>query len=121
MRARTARFFFDRDRLAAGVELDDAIGLRVAYLIGKDGGAGSRPGSLLQQTRQTAAIKDIVAEDQRHRPIADEFAADDKGLRQPAGIGLLGIGDRDAPPAAVADQGLETLALARRGNDEDVT
>src|SRR5436190_16041587 len=108
MRARAARLFLDRDGLAAGVELDDAIGLRIAYLISKDGGALARPRGPLQQTRQTAAIKDVVAEHQRRRPVADEVAADDKGLRQPARAGLFGIGDRDPPAAAVAEQGFET-------------
>ena len=46
---------------------------------------------------QAGAVKDVVAEDQRDRRLADELAADQKGLRQALGARLLGIAERDAP------------------------
>ncbi len=55
----------------------------------------------------------IVAEDEGDRAGADEIAADDEGLRQALGARLLGIGDRHAPAAAVAEQRLEA-GRARR-------
>src|SRR4029077_17192124 len=97
MRAGMQRLFLYRDGLTGAVELDDAIGLRIAHPIGEDGGAGARPGRLFQDAGQTGAVEDVVAEDERRRPITDELAPDDEGLRQAAGIGLLGIRDRNAP------------------------
>ena len=44
------------------------------------------------------------------------------GLRSeiPRGTRLLGIGERDAPAAAVSEQRLEAWSLFRRGDDQDV-
>src|SRR5204863_6542582 len=102
MRARPRRLLLDRDGPPGRVEFDDAIELGVAHLIGEDGRAQARARRVLQQSREATAIKDVVAEDERRRAFADEVAADQEGLREATGFGLLGIAERDAPSAAVA-------------------
>ena len=38
----------------------------------------------------------------------------------PSGEGLYGVRDRNAPPAAVLEEGLERALVVRSGDDEDV-
>src|SRR5438477_2288112 len=120
MRARPRRLLLDRDGLPGRVEFDDAIGRGITDLIGEDGCAQARARRVLQQPREATAIKDVVAEDERRRAFADEVAADQESLRQAAGFGLLGIAERDAPSAAVAEQALEAPPLQGWRDDEDV-
>ena len=120
MRARPRRLLLDRDGPPGRVEFDDAIGRGITDLIGEDGRAQARARRVLQQSREATAIKDVVAENERRRAFADEVAADQESLREAAGFGLLGIAERDAPSAAVAEQALEARPLQWCRDDEDV-
>ena len=80
----------------ARVELDDAVALRILDAIGEDGGAALAHGRLPHVVGQAVAVEDVVAERQRHAVVADELAADDEGLREPAGMRLRGV--RQARP-----------------------
>ncbi|MNE51873.1 hypothetical protein D3C80_1465210 [compost metagenome] len=62
-------------------------------------------------------MKDVVAQDQAHRIIADELLANQEGLCQAIGRGLLGIGKSDAELAAVAEQ-LAILGQVLRCRDQ---
>ena len=54
------------------------------------------------------------------RSRADELAADEEGLGQALGLRLHGVADRNAQPAAVAQQSLEAADVLRRGDQQDV-
>jgi hypothetical protein len=73
-----------------------------------------------QQRRQIVAVEQVVAQHQRDRLVADEFAADDEGLREPVGRGLHRVGELQAPARAVAEQLAKARRVLRRGDDEDV-
>src|SRR5207302_9686766 len=57
-------FFFQAERLALAVELDNPISLRVGDRIGKDLGASRSLRGLAQALHQVMTIKNVVAEDQ---------------------------------------------------------
>ena len=83
--------------------------------------APARPrGRPLQLLWKTLAVEDVVAQDQGHPIPADELAADQEGLGQPLGLGLNRVANRDAQPAAVAQQPLETADVLRRRDQQDV-
>src|SRR6185369_8906315 len=75
---------------------------------------------LAAESRQAFAVEDVVAEDQRDRPVADELPADEERLRQSVGRWLLGIGQEYAVIAAVSQQLAELRQVARRRNDENL-
>ena len=66
-----------------------------------------------QLSAQAGSVEDVVAEHQGHLLGADEVGADDEGLGQPVGRGLLGVADRDAELRAVAEQPLESRCVVR--------
>jgi len=66
------------------------------------------------------AVEDVVAQDQADIAVADKLLADDEGLGQALGPGLLGIGERDAEAAAIAEQFLEQRTVFGRGDDQHV-
>src|SRR6516162_5898185 len=120
LRPRLPRFFLDANRLAVRVELNHAISFGAADLVGEDGGAGPRLRRLLQDRRQAVAIEYVVAEHQGDIVAADEGAPDQKGLRQSFGARLLGIGNRQAPLAAVPEKRREAGPIYGRRNNEDL-
>src|SRR6266404_6874849 len=120
MRARALRLFLDADRYATRIEFDDAIGLGIAHLIAENGGTPPRRRRPLKRRREAIAIKDIVAQHQRHTVVANEVAPDQESLRQPLGPRLLGVTQRHAPLPAIPEQPLEPATLRRRRDDQDV-
>jgi len=84
------RYFLDGDRLAGLVELDDAEALRVVDFVAEDSGTGVALGGRLEFGREALAIEDVVAEDQGAALVANELLADEQGLGQTIGAGLLG-------------------------------
>jgi hypothetical protein len=50
------------------------------------------------------AVEDVVAEDERARPLAHEVAPDEERLREALGLRLHRVRELDAPVAAVAEQ-----------------
>ena len=84
------------------VEFDHAVTLGVFDRVGEDRAPRSAARRPARARLKTLAVEDVVAQDQRRRRSADELAADDEGLGQALGLGLNGVADRDAQPAAVA-------------------
>src|SRR5918993_3221051 len=66
------------------------------------------------------AVIDIVAQDQHGGAAGHELGADHIGLSQTLGLGLLGIGEADAPLLACAQKLREARQVVRSGDDQDV-
>ncbi len=60
-------FLLETDRAPSGVELDDAVALRIADLIPKNGCAAILRRGALQRFGKSRAVEDIVAKRQRDR------------------------------------------------------
>ena len=88
------RFLLDAQAVALAVELRHAIALRVVDIVAEDRRQSVLLGilhTLLQQTGESGAVEDVVAQDQAGAVVADKLFADDKGLCQSVGRRLLGI------------------------------
>ena len=92
----------------------------MAHLIGEDRGARARRPRLPEHVGKSVAVKDIVAQDQRDVFAVDEASPDDEGLRQPLGLRLFGISDREAPLRAVAQQTCEAGQFRRGRDDQNI-
>src|SRR5207302_10339746 len=114
------RLFLDAQRLAASVEFDDAVALRVGHRIGEDRGALVTCRGPLEQIGKVVAIEDVVPEYQRNPFIADEVAADQERLRDAFGLRLYCVMQADAPFPAVAEQLLEAGRVLGGRDDQDV-
>ena len=72
-RPRHARLLLDADARPVGIQLHDAIPLGIAHVVAR---RSSRPGSRQPASRkllgESRRVKDVVAEDQRRRSVADE-------------------------------------------------
>ena len=110
--------FSSIEALPPRVELDDAVSLGVLHRIGEDGCPGRLAAARCEHLLEALAVEDIVAQDQRHRFAADEIRADQEGLRQPVGLRLHGISDRDPELAAVPQQALEPADVVGRRDQE---
>ena len=90
------RLFLEAERTTIRVELDHAVSFGILHRVGEHGGAavGLRGGA--KNVLQPRAIEDVVAERERDLVAADERLSDEKGLRQPPGRRLRGIGEADA-------------------------
>ena len=64
-------------------------------------------GVVAQHAAKTPAVENVVAKDERHLVVADEFLTENKGLGESIGDFLLHVGEGAAPLAAVAKQALE--------------
>jgi hypothetical protein len=120
VRACLPRLLLDRDGSSGHVELDHPVGFGVAHLVSENGGARPRLRRALQNSRQAANVENVVAEHEGYRPVADELAADQKCLRESIRPRLLGIGDLQAPLAAILQHRLEPRTVRRCRDDEDV-
>jgi len=101
------------------VELDDAIGLGVADVVGEHGSA-VEVAEALQLPTEPGPVEEVVAQNQGRGLVADEVGADHEGLRQSVRSGLLGEGDVHAVLRAVAQEPLELLCVMGCGDDQDV-
>src|SRR6185437_1758036 len=118
-RARVRRLLLERQDALLAIELDDAVALGIADAIAEDGGARRSPRRLTHHLRQPVAIDHIVAEHESRALAGEQIAADEKGLREAAGLGLDRIAKRNAPLAAVAQERGEKRRIRRRGDDEN--
>jgi hypothetical protein len=73
-----------------------------------------------QHLFEPLAVEDVVAQHQGARLAAHEPLADDEGLGQAVGAGLLGVGELDAEAAAVAQEPLEVGQVRRGRDDQDL-
>ena len=93
-------------------ELEHAVALGVGHPQAEHDRA-LRVRVLLQLLAEPHAVEDVVAEHERHVVVADEVLADQERRRDAVRLGLLGVAERAAPLAAVAEQRLELRAAAR--------
>ena len=66
--------------------------------------------------KHVAAVKNVVAKNQRHVVLADETFGDEKRLRNARRLGLFAIINRHTKAAAIAQQLLESRQVVRGGN-----
>lgn len=112
--------FLEAHSLAFLVELDDAVALGVADVVGKDRRAVRLRGRALHHDSKVGPVEDIVAQDERTALAREEFLTDQERLRKAFRLGLHGVRDGDAPLRAVAEQALEVRIVRRRRDHEDV-
>ena len=120
VRRRHARLLDDLGGAPARVEGDDAVALGVADVVAEHGRPPGVPGRLLQEGRHAVAVEDVVAQHQRDGVPADEGRADEEGLGEAPGAGLLGVGELESPPGAAAQQLPEPWQVLGRRDDEDL-
>ena len=70
--------------------------------------------------RESVAVEEVVAEHETDAVIADEVLADQEGLSQAVGAGLLGVLESHAIVAAVAEEPTEGGQVLRGGDNQDV-
>ena len=112
----------DGDRVVVRVELHDAEALRVVHAVAEDRRA-ARLGVRLRAAQvpgEAVAVEDVVAEHQGAGAVRHEGRADHEGLREPVGLGLLGVGQRDAEVRPVAQEPLEVGEVGGGRDDQDV-
>lgn len=94
--------FLEAHSLAFLVELDDAVALGVADVVGKDRRAVRLCGRALHHDGEVGAVEDVVAQDERTALAREELLADQERLRESFRLGLHGVRDGNAPLRAVA-------------------
>ena len=114
------RLFFQVNGGVVLIQRDHTVAFGVVDVVGKHGGTAFLLRCPLQLFLQGVAVEDIVPQYQTHTVIADEVFADQKGLRQTIGAGLLRILQIQTPFAAIAQQMLVQVQICRCGNDQDV-
>ena len=118
VRLRLQWLLFQADGLAALVELDHAVALRVQHVVGEDAGAGLALRSAAEQLVEVVAVIEVVAQDQRAEVVADERLADQEGLGQAVRRRLHGILQVQAPVRTVAQQLLEAWGVLWGRDDQ---
>ena len=116
-------FLLNGETVALFVELGHAVSFGVVDPIAEDRGflvLLSSPDGIEQFAREVAAVEDVVAQHQTGAVVADKLLADDEGLGQTVGGGLLRILEVDAVVAAVTQQALETGKVLRSGDEQNV-
>ena len=112
--------FLEADGLTFLVELDDAVALGVADVVGKDRRAVRLCSRTLHHHGEVGAVEDVVAQDKRTALAREEFLANEERLREAFRLRLHGVRDGDAPLRAVAEQPPEIRIVLRRRDHEDV-
>jgi len=120
VRLRLAGFFLDADRPALPVKGHDAVALRVLHPVAENESPRGHPARLLEGARESLAIEDVVSQNQADIILPDKRCADDEGLGKAAGVGLFGIGKRQAQLGAVAEKLAIKRQIAGRGNQQDL-
>ncbi len=114
----------NRHTVALLVKLGHAIPLRVIHPISKHRGFRlllCRADSLVEHLRKACSVKNIVTEHKADTIVANKLLADDKGLSQTVGRGLLGIGEPYTEVGAIAKQSAKARQISRRGYNEDIS
>ena len=120
---RLFRLLLDAEAVALTVELGYAVTFGVADPIAKHGGFVVFLcvfDGITEQSGEAAAVEDVVAQHEAGAVVADELLADDEGLREAVGGGLLGVFEVDAVVGAVAQEAFEAGEVVGGGDDEDV-
>ena len=112
--------FLEAHGLAPLVELDDAVALRIADVVGEDRRAVRLCGRALHHHGEVGAVEDVVAQDERTALAREELLPDQERLCESLRLRLHGVRDRDAPLRAVAKQPPEVRIVLRRRDHEDV-
>lgn len=92
-----SRLFLEAHGLALLVELDNAVALGVADVVGKDRRAVRLRGRALHHDSKVGPVEDVVAQDERTALAREEFLTDQERLRKAFRLGLHGVRDGDAP------------------------
>src|SRR5262245_37412596 len=100
MRLWLFRLFFETDCPAVRAELDYAVTLRVAHLIGENAGA-TFDGQCIAKKIEFS-IENIVAQDQTGARAADKFRADQECFGDPVRLWLFGVVDSDSQLRTIA-------------------
>ena len=117
---RLSWLFLKAHGLALLVELDDAVALGVADVVGKDRRAIRLCGRTLHHHSEVGAVEDVVAQDERTALAREELLPDQERLCESLRLRLHGVRDGDAPLRAVAEQPPEVRIVLRRRDHEDV-
>ena len=73
------------------VEADHSVALRIVYMVCEDRRTRPARNGFPTKLGEAGAVKDIVAQDEGRRTIANETSPDDESLGQTVGLRLLGI------------------------------
>ena len=113
----------DGDGPPLRIELHDAEALGVVHVVAEDRGAARLRvlDSLLQVARQSVAVEDVVAQDERAGLAGAELLVNDEGLRETVRRGLDGVGKIDSIARAVPEQALKVGKVLRSGDNQNVT
>src|SRR5437868_2069606 len=116
MALRLLGFFLQANRFAVRIELDHAVALRVADLIAENACASLDRERVARKVE--FPIEDVVAKNQRCARIPDKFCSNQKCLRDPFRLRLLGVLNADAELRAVAQVILQHWQIFRRRDDK---
>ena len=115
-----SRLLLDADHPVVPVELDHAVALRVLDQVAEDDAAFLQLGAAPDDGGEIVAEEDVVAKHQADRLAGEEVPADEEGLGQPLGFGLLGVLQVQAEMRPVTEQFGEPGQVLGRGDDQDV-
>src|SRR5664280_617729 len=111
---------YDIYGLVAGVELQHAVLVRIADVIGEHGGAVLARHGLGKFIAQTMTIKNIVAQDERDLVAVDEFPPQDERMGEAGWLLLNDVAELDAPCGAVTKQTLIERQMLTRRNEQNI-
>ena len=120
MRLRIRRLFFEIYRVVVGVELHHAVAFGVGHVIGEHASAAFLLHRAAQSLFYLMAVENIVTQNQADTAVADKVFANNKRLREPFGLGLLCIAQRNTPARTVAKQLLKRGGVLGSSNDKYV-
>ena len=100
---RRSRLFLDAERTLVGIELDDAITLRIRHVIRKHRRARIARCGAAHQRHQIMAIENVIAEHERTRITAHERTTENERLRQSIRTRLHAVREIEAPARTVTE------------------
>ncbi len=118
---RLQRLLFDAQSATGSIELNDTESLRIRYVVTEYRCTLLLIGGRTKIVGEVLTVKDVIAQYQTARIVADELLADDKGLRQAIGTWLLGISQLDAVQTSISrslrkqgkSSGVEIIRISR--------
>ena len=96
------RFLLDGKSLAVLVKFYYTVLSRISHIVTEDGRAIFSGYHSLKHIRKALSVENVVAQDQRHVIVADEFFTDDESVCQSSGTLLNCIGNIDSQLFSVA-------------------
>lgn len=103
IRLRLGWLLLEAHGLALLVELNDAVALGVADVVGKDCRTVRLRSRTLHHDGEVGAVEDIIAQDERTALACEELLPNQERLRESFRLRLHGVRDRDAPLRAIAE------------------